>query len=429
MTRDELLRRLVDTDRRTRQMIDGLSPEQLSVPYERGINPPIWEIGHAVFFYEIFLLRRLYGIEPIMPGQDPMWDSADIPHRERWTPGVVPEKEVTLGYYDEVMRQVEGRLSGQEGLCDETLYLAQYCIAHHCMHLESLIWCRQTLGFAPPPFLETLPDGLDPTRPIQPEDVTIPADRYFIGVPSQKPGSKSSPFSFDNERPGFEIDLPEFAISRTLVSQGEFLEFVEDGGYVQPEHWSFGGQYWLRQTGLKSPAYWSQDNGDWLVRRFDQTMPLHPACPVIHLSFWEAEAYCHWAGRRLPTEFEWEVAARGGDGIQRPFAEDVSESPVDLDGRFLGTAPVDAFPDQASPFGCLQMLGSAWEWTSSQYLPFDGFCADMYVYMSTLQFGDHKTTRGGSGATSCSLIRNTYRQAYFPDRTDVFTGFRTCAIS
>ncbi len=409
-------------------LIDELSVEELAVPCEPGINPPIWEVGHAAFFYEYFLLRRLYGVEPIMPGHDTVWDSFEIPHRERWEPGVVPDKAKTLGYYRRVINETKDRLAAGNGPSDEELYLGQYVIAHQDMHLESLIWCRQTLGYAPPPWSEMY-KGTEDGRLVPPlTDAVIPGGTYFIGMPKPEEGAKSLHFSFDNERPGFDLAIAPFSLSRTLVTQGEFLEFVEDGGYDRPEFWSAGGKYWLRKVERSHPAYWKKRDGQWTVRRFDRIEPLSPTAPVIHVSFWEAEAYCRWAGRRLPNEFEWEAAARSAEARKFPWGISPASLPADLDARHLGTAPVNAFPDGATKDGCLQMIGTAWEWTINQYLPYDGFCVDMYAYMSTLQFGTHKTTRGGSCATSGSLIRNTYRQAYHPDRFDVFTGFRTCLV-
>lgn len=427
MTPERLIEVFDDTDAKTFALLDDLTEEQLAVPYERGINPPIWELGHSAFFYEYFLLRPILGIEPVMPGFDPVWDSFDIPHQERWADGVVPGKTETLTYYRRVFEKARDLVSPENDPDDETRYLGQYCVAHQCMHLESLVWSRQTLGLPAPSY--SRPHENRASLEMKPSDVEIREGEYLIGVPQHEDGKKSENFSFDNERPGFAKHIAGFHISPTLVTQGEFLEFVENGGYRESEHWSFGGRYWLRSSGREHPVYWENHNGEWFVRRFDKTEPLSPGTPVVHVNYWEAEAYCNWAGRRLPTEFEWEAAARGTESRKYPWGENEPTSELaDLDCHRIGTSPIHAFSEAASPSGCLQMIGTCWEWTTSQYLPFDGFCVDMYPYMSTLQFGDHKTTRGGSFATASSLIRSTYRQAYHPDRHDVFVGFRTCTV-
>ncbi len=262
----------------------------------------------------------------------------------------------------------------------------------------------------------------------------------------------SRDFAFDNEKPWFEVELDSFEISKTLVTNQEYLSFVEAGGYQNEEFWSFGGKKWLNTKKNHAnpnipadqnlqfptrPIYWKRESGQWLERFFDQWKTLTPDYPVTHISFWEVEAYCNWAERRLPTEYEWEAAALGnqkGKELRQfpwgtsPELDFMDIDKVDMDGSNLAQVPVTAYPEGDSQFGCRQMLGTVWEWTSSQYLPYDGFTMDMYVYMSTLQFGYHKTTKGGSCATSSILIRGSYRQAYFPSRTDVYVGFRTCAL-
>jgi len=402
------------SDARIRELVLGLTDAQRAVPLVAGINPPIWELGHSAFFYEVFILRALYGVSPIMPGYDEVWDSFEIPHSARWQQDVVPDLAATLAYYENVIGQIRDRLYDDRPLSDRELYLFQYAIAHQNMHLESLLWLRQTLGYPAPDFVgnwsgesEVLTSG----------DVVIASGSYRIGLP--KPGNEvemTQPFGFDNEKPAFQIQLDEFAISRTLVTNREFLEFVDAGGYQKEDLWGLGGCHWLRKSQVTAPGYWEKRDGEWGVRRFDRWEPLRMEAPVMHVSSREANAFCNWAGRRLPSEFEWEVAASGAEG-----------SSSDLEGRFGGTAPAGGLSETASDHGCLQMIGTAWEWTDSQYLPYAGFELDMYVYMSTLQFGDHKTTKGGSWATSRSLIRPTYRQAYLPGRRDVFVGFRTCA--
>ena len=426
-------------------LIEDLDPARLLPPYHPGINPPVWEGGHAAFFYETFLLRPWLGRRPLMPGLDPVWDSFDIDHADRWQPGVVPEVGATLAYMSAVREAVLEALATRP-LTPQDRYLYRYAVAHQHMHIESMIWARQTLGHAPPPFLADIPAPAAEPLTGDP-DAQVPAGRYRIGMTGTGPADARADedFAFDCEKPGFVVDLPAFRIARTLVSNGAFLEFVQAGGYAQPDCWSWGGRKWLHALAPKDrdmtrslhgqpptcPIYWRQVDGVWQERRFDRWHPLDLAAPVLHVNYWEAEAFCAWAGRRLPTEFEWEAAALGrqADGPRQrfPWGDSLNPARVDMDAARLARPPVSALAAGASPFGCRQMIGTAWEWTASQFLPYAGFSHDMYPYMSTLQFGYHKTAKGGGWATAAQIIRATYRQAYLPQRRDVFVGFRTCA--
>jgi len=441
--REALLTELNNTRQRTRDLITSLPEAALDVPYHPGINPPLWEIGHAAFFYEVFLFNLLDGTPSVNPAMDDLWDSFHVKHKDRWNRELFPGKADTLKYFDTIYDRVAERIQHQD-LTDKTRYLYRYAMFHQNMHIESLIWCRQTVSYPAPP--DMVGDRPAPGTALS-GDAVIPAGRWLIGMPGESDAYSSEDFAFDNEKPHFEIELESFSIARQAVTNSEFLAFVEEGGYRRPELWSFGGRSWLktevdvaltdgqRQTPAlpAGPIYWRLHEGEWQERLFNHWQPLKPDAPVTHLSYWEAEAYCNWAGRRLPTEFEWEVAALGnrpGKPFNRfPWGNTLpDELRADLDARSMAQNPVYDYPAGDSPFGCRQMLGTVWEWTSNQYLPYDGFKVDMYPYMSTLQFGDHKTTRGGSCATSSCLIRGTYRQAYLPQRNDVYTGFRTCAL-
>ncbi len=446
--KDSVLQALHQTRARTLALIDSLPEEKLVVPYHPGVNPPLWEMGHAAFFYEVFILAELDGRPSHDPAMDDLWDSFHIDHRDRWQPGLFPGREETRHYFNLVYDRIEERIK-TEPLTDQALYLYRYAIYHQNMHIESLVWCRQTVAYpAPPGTRLTLPAAADGNpEPDRLGDAEIPAGTYLIGMPGDSPDYARRDFAFDNEKPRFGKALDSFRISRTLVSNAEFLAFVEDGGYERRELWSFGGRKWLdTEVDLalveghdqpvmarpRHPLYWRYRDGQWQERVFDQWQPLPLAHPVTHVSYWEAEAYCNWAGRRLPTEYEWEAAALGnrpGEPFRRfPWGDDPHPERVDMDARYLAQQPVTAMPEGDGPFGCRQMLGTVWEWTTTQFLPYDGFCVDIYPYMSTLQFGDHKVTKGGSCATSSLLIRGTYRQAYLPQRNDVYTGFRTCAL-
>ncbi|MGH7818586.1 MAG: SUMF1/EgtB/PvdO family nonheme iron enzyme, partial [Candidatus Binatia bacterium] len=226
--------------------------------------------------------------------------------------------------------------------------------------------------------------------------------------------------------------LEPFAISRAPVTNRSFAAFVEDGGYLQECLWSKEGSAWREHEGAAYPVYWRRGpDGQWQRRDFDRWLPLEPDHPVVHVCWYEADAYCRWAGRRLPTEAEWEAAAAGGARAGRkPVYPWGDESPnaerANLDGRMAGCVDVAAFPKGDTALGIRQMLGNVWEWTASDFGPYPGFVVDPYEEYSEPWFSGHKVLRGGSWATPGRLLRNTWRNFYTPDRRDVFAGFRTC---
>ncbi len=221
-TKEELRRELDKTNCRTLALIEDLSDSQLDVPYHRGINPPLWELGHSAFFYEYFLLRELGKADPRMPGYDEIWDSFEIQHRNRWQRGVMPDKATTFDFYHRVLDEVRKRLDAAS-LDPREHYLCHYCIAHQNMHIESLIWARQTLGY-PAPRSMTNASPPPPSSGIT-GDLQVSGGRYPIGMPTNSAALAGHEFSFDNERPGFATEIEPFSISKTLVSYREFLAF------------------------------------------------------------------------------------------------------------------------------------------------------------------------------------------------------------
>jgi len=446
--KQSLIQELNNTHQRITSLVTTLSDDELAMPYHPGVNPPLWEIGHAAFFFEVFILKELDHVESLNPKMDDIWDSFHIDHKDRWKPGIIPSRQDTLDYVNEVYRRILARIEAKP-LSQDELYLYKYAIFHQNMHIESLIWARQTMAYPKIDFgrneeVSKVAGAETGSSSNELGDAEIPGGWYHIGMPGESEHFATEDFAFDNEKPGFDKEIESFRISRTLVSNEEFLAFVEAGGYENKDYWSWGGRKWLcteqsyavppdtRLQLPRHPLYWKQEDGVWYERLFNEWRPLVGHYPVTHISYFEAEAYCNWAGRRLPTEYEWEVAALGnrkGEKTRKfPWGDTMDASRVDMDAVHMAQVSVTDYPEGESPFGCRQMLGTVWEWTSSQYLPYAGFTHDMYPFMSTLQFGYHKTTRGGSCATSSILIRGSYRQAYLPERADVFVGFRTCAL-
>lgn len=426
----ELVQQLSDARARTLTLIDGLNEEQLMGPYLPTINPLRWEIAHAAYFYEFWILRKHFKEDPQLSNVDELFDSIEIPHAERW--GLpLPSFEETLNYMQAIFERTRAHLlNGQSD--PQRDYLAQYAILHEDMHCEAFCYTRQTLGYAAPKLnANTLRHNFTFTPR---SDVSIPGGEFYLGA------NKECEFVFDNEKWSHPLQIKPFQIARTAVCNEEYATFVEDGGYQRREYWTDDAWQWRSEIGLEHPVYWRRnEDTNWEMRCFDQWRPLLANAAVIHVSWYEAKAYCRWANRRLPTELEWEVAAAGepvanGKELSTnkrkyPWGREFPNGKLaNLDGNALGTIDVNDLAAGDSAFGCRQMIGNVWEWTDTIFEPYPGFTPDMYQDYSQPLFGQTRVLRGGAWATRARLIRNTFRTYYGPDRNDVFAGFRTCAL-
>jgi iron(II)-dependent oxidoreductase len=388
----------------------------------------LWEIGHVAYFYEYWVLRQHLKQAPIRGDVDSLYDSITIAHDDRWDLPL-PSLQQTLGYIESVFERIRQVLSSGDD--EQRDYLAQYAVFHHDMHNEAFTYTRQTLGYAAPQI-----PGKDHPQQSGADmagDALIPGGSFMLGA------RPDDGFVFDNEKWAHEVEIRPFRISRTAVSHGDFLKFVEAGGYQDPNYWSEEGWNWRQQQDLQMPVYWRRQAVGWQLRRFTRWIDLPLNSALIHVSWHEAQAYCKWAGRRLPSEAEWEAAASaepGEDGLslstrKRHFPwGDGEPTPerANLDGHALGTIDVNACAAGDSAFGCRQMIGNVWEWTEDNFGPFPGFTPDMYQDYSQPLFGITRVLRGGAWTTRGRMIRNSWRTYYGPDRNDVFAGFRTCAL-
>jgi iron(II)-dependent oxidoreductase len=417
----DLARLVTDARERTLALVADLDDEQLNVPLLEIVNPFRWELGHVAFFYDVFLLRPLGRAELLMAGAESLYDSFAVDHDERWSLPL-PSRSGTLDYMARVSASVLERLAAREPDAAET-YLHLLAVLHEDMHGEAFTYMRQTLGY-PAPDLRShvFPDRLR-AGPL-PGDAAIAGGTFRLGA------TPDLPFVFDNEKWAHPVEVAPFSIARAPVTNAEFAAFVEDGGYLRREWWSRQGWGWRARAGAQHPRYWRRGAEGWLRRHFDRLAPLEAHAPVIHVNWYEAEAYCSWAGRRLPTEAEWEMAASGAAERKRryPWGDDPADGRANLDARHCGCVDVGAYPEGDSAFGCRQMLGNVWEWTASPFYPFPGYVVDFpYKEYSAPWFGYRKVLRGGSWATRSRLATNTYRNFFQPYRNDLFAGFRTCA--
>ena len=410
---------------RTLAFAAQLQEDQWLGPYLPIVNPPLWELGHLAWFQEHWCLRYRPDASltaSIMQDADALFNSAIVPHAQRWKL-LLPTVDQTLNYLQQVFDAVLARIE-REGATEHLRYFTQLAAFHEEMHNEAFDYTRQTLS--------------DPIEKIQQNhivtdyscagDVAIPGGVFILGA------QPHDGFVFDNEKWAHEIIVRPYHMARTAVSNAEFAKFADDAAYARREWWSDDGWRWRKEANATVPLYWMKHGADWRVRRGDHYVPLQPNAAVIHVNWYEAEAYCRWARRRLPTEAEWEFAAATAPGNlthkrRYPWGDTPpTASHANLFGVASSTVDVTAFAEGDSAWGIRQLFGNAWEWTADWFNAYPGFVRDPYKEYSEPWFGNHKVLRGGCYATRASLLRNTWRNFYTPDRRDVLAGFRTCAL-
>jgi iron(II)-dependent oxidoreductase len=427
-TTESVLEALLDARAVELELLDGLTDAQMLGVKAHFLEPPIWEMGHVGWFQEYWIARHLDGRPTLLPGADAIYDSFNVPYRRRWE-HAYPSRQATLRYIGEVLRQSVGRLESREPTGEEA-YFYTLAALHEDMHAENLTLILQTLGYRRPALLR--PDPGRPAPPVdpayRPDDVPVPGRVFMLGA------TRDEPFVFDNEKWAHPVVVAPFRIASIPVTNAQFQAFVEDEGYRRRPLWSRRGWDWRRRERAEHPLFWTRGgDGRWYERRFDETAPLAAWHPVVHVNWFEADAYCRWAGRRLPTEAEWEMAAtlEPATGCKRRFPwgdGPPTASCANLDFRAGGTIDVRALPAGDSPVGCRQMIGNVWEWVDDTFTAYPGFVCDPYKEYSQPYFGQKKVLRGGCWATRSRLIRSTWRNFYMRHRRNVFAGFRTVAL-
>ena len=428
----ELVDSLLDTRQRELEVLDNLTHDQLYGTQMKSVEPPIWEMGHVGWFQDRWILQNLDKQAPVSQEADNLYDSFNIPNVERWDLAF-PSFGETYEYITEVLSRIIQRLGNRE-LTSEDVYFYRLVINHEDMHSETMVHIRQTLGYKRPLIedIRPTPPAIDPHFTLH--DISIPGGIYMLGA------TKEMSFVLDNEKWAHPVAIEPFNIANTPVTVDQYRQFVEAGGYQNQRYWSEEGWAWRQKAQAEHPVYWQQEaDGSWCMRWFEEWVPLEPYHPMMHVNFYEATAYCNWAGRRLPTEAEWELAASAqltedGSGFTtaKPLYPWGNAAPnlerANLDSAALGPIDVRALSAGDSAFGLRQMIGNVWEWTADTFDAFPGFVIDPYDTYSEPSFGQQKVLRGGCWVTRSRVIRNTWRNFYTPDRNNIFAGFRTVAL-
>ena len=413
---------------RTGTMTAVLNDDDLHRQHLTIMSPVVWDMGHVANFEELWLLRELDGREPHDITRDDLYNPFDNP---RWCRGDLPmlDRHEATEYLDEVRGDSLDILAKSDLRSDNPLlndgYVFDMTAQHEAQHQETIL---QALDLRPD--LEPYEPASAPLRPSPSADVDdegrvlIPAGPFNLGTDNTRA-------AYDNERPQHRVTLDAFEIDRYPVTVRRYAQFIDADGYQQRDWWNEDGWTWNMEEGHEAPQGWLRDvGGGWLVRQFGHVRPLDPSTPVQHVSFWEAEAFCRWAGGRLLTEAEWEKAAAWdpvegrsrtypwGDGPPRP-------DHANLDHVAWGPAPAGSYPNGASTYGVEQMLGDGYEWTSSEFAAYPGYSTFPYPEYSEVFFEEgYKVLRGASWATSRLVARNSFRNWDHPKRRQIFSGIR-----
>lgn len=411
---------------RSLNLVDPVPEQDLIRQHSPLMSPLVWDLAHVGNFEEIWLLRTIAGLPAKDPQLDDIYDAFRHARKERTRLKLLDPTQ-SRSYISEVRGRVMDTLERIELNPANPLladgYVYGMVIQHEHQHDETMLATLQ-LRVGEYPLVE-------PARPV-PEpvhvaEVLIPGGSFVMG-------SSTEPWAYDNERPAHEVHVDAFWIDTVPVSNGDYIGFIEADGYNDGRWWSERGWAHRHDQSLEHPQFWQRDATGWNRVRFGRREVLPLDEPVQHVCWFEAEAYANWAGKRLPTELEWEKAASWDpeSAVKRRFPWGDSEPTPDLanlEQRYFAPGPVGAYSAGASAYGCRQMVGDVWEWTSSDFVAYPGSTGFPYKEYSEVFYGkDYKVLRGGSWATHPTAIRNTFRNWDHPIRRQIFSGFR-CARS
>ena len=410
---------------RTMEIVAPLEIEDYVIQTAEFMSPPRWHIGHTSWFFETVLQAHKPGYQ--VYSKDFLFYFNSYyegfgPRIERPKRGTKsrPTVRETIAYRNHIDEQMLDFLRSAD---ESVLTLVRLGLEHEMQHQELLVYdikhllCDQfEVKIKPVPKPGTTVEGM----------AEIEGGLFWLGY-------KGDDFAWDNEKPAHQVFLQDFAIGRALVTNREYLEFIRDGGYKNFHWWFSEGWETVKRELWQAPLYWELHDGEWLIRDFTGLHSVEERAedPVAHVSYYEASAFAKWAGKRLPTEAEWEKAAcyDAHRKLKHRFpwgdTEPDSRKANLFENGFWSVTPVDTCPEGASPYGCQQMIGDVWQWTTSDYVPYPGFKTEFDEY-NDKWFVNQKVLRGGSFATPQLHIRTTYRNFFHAHERWMISGFR-CA--
>ncbi len=428
----EAVQALGEARERTLELVASVSDDDLERVHSTLMSPLVWDLGHIAAFEDLWLVHRFGGHPMLREELGDVYDAFETPRAGR---GQLPflRPAEAREYLDQV-REKTIEVTVRRGVEDGSIH--ELVLRHEQQHNETMLQTLQLAhlnGYELPiaagarrhPAREDVasrPGGDSVAGATGLDTIEIPAGSCTIGAPA-------SGFAYDNERPRHRSDVRAYLIGRTPITNASYLTFAEGGGYERREWWSSEGWAWKEEYDITRPAGWTADHrAEW---RLSRLVRLHPERPVVHVSWFEADAFARAHEARLPTEIEWEKAATWDQERQisrsYPWGEEPPEPGVHANVDQLGGGPLDAESHLAgaSPYGCLGMIGDVWEWTGSDFAGYPGFVAHPYPEYSEVFFGTaHKVLRGGSWATRARVATPTFRNWDFPERRQIFSGLR-----
>ena len=425
-TKAPILKQFRETRERTLNLVKTLERDDFVVQTAFFMSPPKWHVGHVSWIYEAIMSKidknyEFYSKE-FSEYLNSYYQQFGVPH-DKGLRGVIsrPTTDQIFQYFNTINQRVEKFIQTNE-LNEEQQRLIIMGFHHECQHQELLVYDLQHLLAEQyrPPIKNKMPEpSISENAPIM-----IKGGLYSMGYSGAK-------YCYDIELPQHKVYLNDYKIDRFPVTNEQFMKFIDDGGYETYKHWLSDGWEKVKKNDWGAPMYWEKIDGRWHVRDFLGIRKINPNEPVCHVSYYEADAFCKWAGKRLPTEEEWEKAACWDEGKQEktifPWGNDdpTPDRCNLLESHHWGCTEVGSYPNGESHYGCQQMMGDVWEWTSSEFTGYPGFKSGFDEY-NDKWFTNQKVLRGGSFGTPKMSIRGSYRNFFRLDERWLFSGFR-CA--